>query len=80
MAFKITKWCAVITDDHNDWIRPKPEGLNHEFRLLDGDKVIYAYGYSDDNSSFEPLDYYREDYGVIEIQYKNPKTGKWEEL
>jgi hypothetical protein len=81
MAFKITKWCASITDDHKDQIvRPKPEGLDHEFRLLDADKVIYAYGYSDDPNSFAPLDRYRDDYGCIEIQYRNKDTGKWEEL
>ena len=52
----------------------------HRFRLLDDDGIVYAYGVSDDDSSFSPLDYYAPMYGVVEIQYKNKTTGKYETL
>ncbi|HBY21299.1 MAG TPA: hypothetical protein DEG71_09910 [Clostridiales bacterium] len=82
--FKITKWCAAITDSGKDeTIAKKPKGLDYKFRLLDDDGIIYAYGYSDDNDSeeaFAPLDRYQPDYGCTEIQYKNPETGKYETL
>ena len=81
MAFKITKWCAAITDDHKDkTVCPKPKELNEKFRLLDDDKVIYAYGYSNNSSSFAPLDQVGSLYGAVDIQYKNPKTGAYETL
>ena len=82
--FKITKWCAAITDSGKDeTIAKKPKELNHKFRLLDDDGNIYAYGYSDDSDSeeaFAPLDYYQGYYGCTEIQYKNPETGIYETL
>jgi len=81
MAFKIIKWCAAITDSGKDeTIAKKPKDMDHKFRLLDDDKVIYAYGYSNNDSSFAPLDRYQPDYGCTEIQYKNPKTGEYETL
>ena len=96
MHYCITKWCKVITDDHKDIythrlprMKKKLKDLYGEvpplypFRLLDDDGEIYAYGVSTDNSSesaFAPLDRYEYDYGVTEIQYKNPETGKYETL
>lgn len=82
--FKITKWCKSITDDGKDKIVcEKPKELDYKFRLLDDDKIVYAYGYADscdDEKAFGPLDYYQSLYGVTEIQYKNPKTGIYETL
>ena len=52
----------------------------YDFRLLDDDGVIYAYGKSTNNSSFAPLDKYEPLYGCTEIQYKNPDTKAWETL
>ena len=81
MSYIITKWCKSITDDGQDKvINKKPANMEYKFRLLDSDGIIYAYGYSDDNSSFDPLDDYIEVYGCTEIQYKNKLTGVWETL
>ena len=76
----ITKWCASITDSGKDeTINQKPNNMPYKFRLLDDDGIIYAYGYSDDDSSFEPLDYYMPIYGCTTIEYKN-SDGNYEEL
>lgn len=77
----ITKWTRHITDSRKDeTINKKPAELNHKFRLLDDDGHVYGYGYTDNNSSFLPLDIYRGAYGCVDIQYKNPKTGEYESL
>ena len=92
--FCITKWTKVITDSGKDeytGLLPHmkeahkvkhgsyPENL-YTFRLLDDDGEIYAYGKSTVPDSFAPLDRYMNDYGCTEIQYRNPKTGKYETL
>ena len=89
----ITKWCASITDSGKDEYTHKVPALKeklmekygtipklYDFRLLDGDGVIYAYGKGTDDSSFAPLDYYMYDYGCTEIQWKNPQTKTYETL
>ena len=79
----ITKWCKTITDDGKDWYinkDVKKDHMIHRFRLLDDDGIVYAYGVSDDDNSFSPLDYYAPIYGVAEIQYKNKTTGNYETL
>lgn len=89
----ITKWCKSITDSGKDEYTYRLPNLKrkciekfgsvptlYDFRLLDDDGVIYAYGVSTDDSSFAPLDRYEPDYGCTEIQYKNPATGKYETL
>lgn len=89
----ITKWCKAITDDHKDVYTHRLPKMKvklveklgsvpvlYSFRLLDDDGVVYAYGVSTDDSSFAPLDRYMNDYGCTEIQYRNPKTGKYETL
>ena len=89
----ITKWCKIITDDHKDHYTHRLEHMKkrleaeegsvpplYSFRLLDDDGDIYAYGKGTNNSSFAPLDYYMYDYGVTEIQWKDPITGKYETL
>jgi hypothetical protein len=74
--FVITKWYAAITDSGKDEvIRDKPEVLEHRFRLLDDDGIVYGEGYSHSNSSFAPLDYYQGLYGCVEIQYF--EQGEW---
>ena len=79
--YKITKWTKHVTDNKQDMVVcEKPKDLNEKFRLLDDDGLIYAYGYSNNSSSFAPLDRYQGDYGCTEIQYKNPKTGEYETL
>lgn len=83
MEFIISKWCAVITSNGEDKYTAavKTSDMTHEFRLLDDDGEVYAYGWSTDGDSedaFEPLDYYASHYGVTEIQYK--VNGSWETL
>lgn len=79
----ITKWCKSITDDGKDWYVNKDvdkKHMIHKFRLLDDDGTVYAYGVSDDDSSFNPVDYYEGSYGCVVIQYKNKVTGEYETL
>lgn len=94
--FCITKWCKSITDSGKDEYTGRLARMNeklqklygeipplYDFRLLDDDGVIYAYGKCTDNSSesaFAPLDRYMNVYGCTEIQYKNPQTGVYETL
>lgn len=81
LKWNITKWCKIITDSGKDEYTGRDvSGCEYSFRLLDDDGNVYAYGMSNDDSSFEPLDYYAYDYGVTEIQYKNPVTGRYETL
>lgn len=80
MEFKITKWTRHITDDGKDKVVcSKPEKLDYKFRLLDDDKIIYAYGYCS-SESFSPLDYYMPLYGCTEIHYYNKDKREWEIL
>ena len=82
----ITKWCKSITDSGEDeYVNAdkKKDTMIYDFRLLDDDGVIYAYGLSDvcdEESAFDPLDYYENIYGCTSIEYKNKGTGKYEVL
>lgn len=96
LRFCITKWCGSITDSGKDEYTGRlPKMMEelkkeygvipplYDFRLLDDDGIVYAYGKSTDNSSedaFEPLDCYEYVYGCTEIQYKNKQTGVYETL
>jgi len=53
------------------------------FRLLDGDREVYASGITQDldkygDVPFEPLDEWGADYGCVSLQYI--KNGQWVEL
>lgn len=92
----ITKWTKHVTDDGRDHYTGREKAMRerladvvqrpvplYEFRLLDDDGLVYAYGLSTENDTedaFRPLDRYQADYGVTEIQYKDPVTGAWETL
>lgn len=90
----ITKWTKAITDSGKDEYTGRLATMKkkyaekygaeipelHDFRLLDDDGEIYAYGKSTNADSFAPLDRYMYDYGCTEIQYKNKQTGKYETL
>lgn len=82
----ITQWCKTITSDGENWYvnaEKMKDSMIYDFRLLDGDDVVYAYGVSDDCDSekaFEPLDYYKNHYGLVSIQYKDKTTGNYEYL
>jgi hypothetical protein len=52
--------------------------LPYQFRILDGDKEVYFYGLSDDNSSFDPLDNLGTAFGCTSIEYL--ENGEWKEL
>jgi len=51
----------------------------YEFLLLDDDTNVYFRGFSDDDSSFEPLDWAMGEYGCTGIMYKT-KDGEWRYL
>ena len=79
--WNITKWCKSITDSGKDvYTKRDTEGMTQEFRLLDDDGIVYAYGKAKEGVDFEPLDYYMYSYGCTEIQYKNPITKQYETL
>lgn len=75
--WNITKWCKSITDSGEDEYTGRDvEGCDRRFRLLDDDGEVYAYGKAS-KETFEPLNAYKYVYGCTEIQYKDPKTGKY---
>ena len=50
-----------------------------KFRMLDDDGMVYYVGYSNDSSSFQPLDDFgMPNAGCTDIQYL--ENGKWESL
>lgn len=59
-------------------------GEGEPFRMLDDDRILYYEGrlIGDDNTDgFEPLDDYgTPGAGCTIIQYKNEKSGHWEDL
>lgn len=62
----------AVTEDY--WQRVH----KHQFRLLDDDGVVYAYGWSADDSSFAPLDWATSAWGCTSIEYWN--GNEWEPL
>lgn len=52
----------------------------NRFRCCDDDGVTYFWGVCSSDSSFAPLDCLGEAYGCTYIEYKNPKTVKYEQL
>lgn len=89
----ITKWTKHITDSGKDEYTGRLQRMRerladvaqasvalYDFRLLDDDGTIYAYGKSTERDSFAPLDRYAPAYGCTEIQYRDPATGKYVQL
>lgn len=88
----ITKWTKNVTDSGRDEYTHRLPKLRetlkrelgevptlYDFRLLDGDGLVYAYGKAtscDDEGAFIPLDDYTDDYGCVEIQYKEDGVYK----
>lgn len=74
----ITKLCKSITKTgkeeyiNND---KKKDTMIYDFRLLNADKVICAYGVSDNESCLEPLTYYGHIFGCATIEYR--KQSYW---
>jgi hypothetical protein len=73
---KAIDFCSVDYDEQH------ADKLIHQFRLLDGDRIPYFEGVTDDANSeraFDPLDDFGEGYaGCAFIEYL--KDGKWSEL
>ena len=74
------------TDEYAEFVKkecaddnlPDNEDELHEFILLDDDNNVYFRGFSDDSSSFEPLDWAMNGYGCTAIMYRFGDT--WEYL
>ena len=54
--------------------------MTHKFRCRDAHGITYFWGVCSESNSTAPLDCVGADHGCTEIQYKNPKTGKYETL
>lgn len=54
------------------------KGLIHKFKLYDDDGILYFTGYSNNSSSFFPLDSLGAEYGCTEIRYL--ENGVYETL
>ena len=54
--------------------------MPHRLRVCDDDGVTYFWGVCSDDSSFAPLEGDGYAYGCTYIEYKDPKTGKYEML
>jgi len=74
----IGEWSARFQNPENRFEKCK-EICNHKFRMLDDDNMVYYVGYSNDSSSFQPLDDFgMPNAGCTDIQYL--ENGKWESL
>ncbi|MEU8195315.1 hypothetical protein AB0C10_16190 [Microbispora amethystogenes] len=81
--------CTVIGPRgvSDDILRRLEAGEGRTFRLLDGDggldyegRIIVAPEDDDGELLFRPLDWAKHDSGSASIQYRNKKTGEWEDL
>lgn len=81
-VFCITKWTKHITDNGKaKFTMIEPAGdMVHKFRLKDDDNIIYAYGFSNSDSSFAPMDAYQDSYGVTSIEYYDKDKKEWQVL
>ena len=52
--------------------------MDYPFRCVDSDGIVYFSGLCS-AQCFDPLDFGFQ-FGCTSIEYKNPVTGKWEEL
>ena len=89
MAWHITKDWADDGDAIGQWnarLRPENDNIEYckklcteKFRMYDDDGELYYEGYSNDSSSFQPLDDFgMPNAGCTEIKYY--ENGKWETL
>jgi hypothetical protein len=78
----------AITQDHLDDLKStkeektaiKAEGCIYHFKIYDDDAILYYSGYSNDDSSFDPLDDYAMGAaGAVTIKYRN-EQGRYEIL
>lgn len=52
----------------------------YPFRLLCADNKTLAYGLSEHDSNFDPLDDYQEAWGCVTIEYWDQFNARWEPL
>jgi len=84
LGFVITKNTKHVSDSGVDEVRDVsiPKAFDREFRLADDDGNIYFYGFQDVNffEEFNPLDFYGNAYGCVDLHYKDNEAGvngKW---
>ncbi len=76
ITWAITKDHGVVNDCTNateEQIKElKKRGLVHHFKMYDDDGECYYSGYSNDDSSFDPLDHFgMPNAGCTELKYRN---------
>lgn len=74
----LTKLCKGITGSGNEEYINKDkvkDTMIYDFRLVNEDGVICAYGKSDTETTFEPLSYYGQKYGCVTMEYR--KQSYW---
>lgn len=74
MEFRITIVDQILFDDFpSDFILRQKSGITskfkYTFRLLDGDKNIYFEGVATRNDSFDPLDFFGNEFGCTDLQF-----------
>jgi hypothetical protein len=82
IAWAITKDILEPTGKRNatdEQLKEVKKDCKHHFKLYDDDGELYYEGYSDDDSSFSPLDWAMADSGCTEIKYRTA-SGKYETL
>jgi hypothetical protein len=82
-TYIISKIFPIVSSSMTNGLNQEPSKENKKrypfkFRLYDGDNATYFDGYSNDDSSFDPLDDLQESYGVTTIKYF--ENGEWVEL
>ena len=72
------EYAESVKEQCNDENIPDNCDELHEFIVLDDDNIVYFRGFSDDASSFKPLDWAMNGYGCTAIMYRFDNT--WEYL
>jgi len=76
--FYTEEYVKSVEEECTDDNVPMNKSELHEFIILDDDDNVYFRGYSDDSSSFDPLDWAMSGYGCTAIMYQIGDT--WEYL
>ncbi len=56
------------------------KSVRQHFKLFDDDNNINYEGFATPETEFQPLNWAMNDVGSTRIDYRNPKTGKYETL
>lgn len=79
-VFKDEHFERILRHAGNQVIEPIEVDLPYYFRCCDDDGCPYFYGYTNNDSTFQPLDYEGANYGCTMIEYLNQETREWELL